>query len=47
MFLGLLNRVKIDLVRTHLRRTIWSLLVDNKGQWGRPAKFLRIFDTEF
>ena len=47
MFLSLLNLVKIDLVRARLRASSASQLIDNKGQWWRSAKFLRILDTEF
>jgi hypothetical protein len=46
MFIGLLNRVKDDLVRTCLNCGVWSQLNSKKDQWGEPTKFLRVFDTK-
>ena len=37
IFRGLLNRVKVDLVRTHLKFIPRLQLMDSSGQWGRPA----------
>ena len=47
MFLNLLSRVKVDLVRIYLQVTSGDQVTVNKGQWWRPAKFLCIFDTGF
>ena len=38
MFLGLLNRVKIDLVRTHLQRNIWSLVDRQQRPMGETGQ---------
>ena len=47
MFIGLLNRVKVDLVRTVLALVSGAQLMDSKkGQWGEPTKFLRVSDTK-
>ena len=46
MFKGLLNRVKVDLVRIYLKMIYGAQLTDCEGQWGDQAKFLRVFDTE-
>jgi hypothetical protein len=45
MFGGLLDRVKVDLVRIYLECDIGTQLTDSEGQWRGPAKFLRVFDT--
>ena len=48
MFLGLFNRVKVDLVRTVLVLVVVSgaqLTDSKKGQRGGPTKFLRVLDT--
>ena len=46
MFVGLLNRVKKDLVRARLQCVIWSPINGRQGQWDRPAKLLRVYDQE-
>ena len=46
MFKGLLNRVKVDLVRIYFKMIYGAQLTDCEGQWGDQAKFLRVFNTE-
>ena len=47
MFRGLLNRVRVDLVRTHPNVLSGLQLTESKGQRGRSAKFLRLYVTKF